>query len=289
MIMQNKPPSPASRSFYRLALHTLLLLSSLEGLAATLPLTVTQALQSAAIPLSNTAVVVQGVDTRHPLVRHNASHAMNPASAMKLVTTYAALDLLGPAFTWKTEALADTAPLNGQIDGNLYLRGSGDPSLTQERLWLLLHKLRSHGLAVIDGNLILDRSAFDLPPHDPAKFDNKPLRPYNSGPDALMANLNSLTLTVQPQPASNEVSVFVETPDNRLRLHNRLHLENGETCGDWREKISVSADDETIELSGRFSVACGTKALHLSPWVADKQFGRFVRNPLARSRGPLGR
>jgi D-alanyl-D-alanine carboxypeptidase len=71
---------------------------------------------------------------------------MNPASAMKLVTTYAALELLGPAYTWKTEALADAQPGNGRLDGNLYLRGSGDPRLALEHFWQLLRQLRTRGI-----------------------------------------------------------------------------------------------------------------------------------------------
>ena len=72
---------------------------------------------------------------------------MNPASVMKLVTTYAALDLLGPAFTWKTEALADSLPAaDGRLAGNLYLRGSGDPKFAIEHFSALLRQLRVRGV-----------------------------------------------------------------------------------------------------------------------------------------------
>ena len=99
------------------------------------------------------------------------------------------------AYSWKTEALADALPANGQLGGNLYLRGSGDPRLALEHFWQLLRQLRARGVARISGDVILDRCAFALPPYDPAEFDNEPLRPYNAGPDALLVNLASVRLT----------------------------------------------------------------------------------------------
>ena len=106
--------------------------------ASELPSTVTRALKDAGIPLRSISVVVQSVDADQAIIRQNAQQAMNPASTMKLVTTYAALELLGPTYTWKTEALTDAPPANGVLKGNLYLRGSGDPWLALEQFGLLL-------------------------------------------------------------------------------------------------------------------------------------------------------
>jgi D-alanyl-D-alanine carboxypeptidase/D-alanyl-D-alanine-endopeptidase (penicillin-binding protein 4) len=142
--------------------------------AAELPPAVSQALQEAGIPSRSVAVFVQAVDGGPPLLSHNARQAMNPASVMKLLTTYAGLELLGPAHTWRSEALAEASPAGGRLDGNLYLRGSGDPKLGLEQFWLLLRQLRGRGLSEIGGDLVLDRSAFALPPHDPGEFDNEP-------------------------------------------------------------------------------------------------------------------
>lgn len=139
---------------------------------------------------------MQAVDADTPIIRHNELQAMNPASASKLLTTYAALELLGPAYTWKTDALADATPGKGLLNGDLYLRGSGDPKLTLEQFWLLLRQLRTRGISEINGDLVLDRSAFALPTHDAAAFDNEPLRPYNAGPDALLVNLKSVRLSL---------------------------------------------------------------------------------------------
>ena len=248
----------------------------LPGHAAAPPPALTAALKEAGIPARSFALVVQGVDAEHPLLSINARQAMNPASAMKLLTTYAALELLGPAYTWRTEALGDAAPVAGRLDGNLYLRGSGDPRLALEQFWLLLRQLRARGIGEIGGDLVLDRSAFVLPPHDAAEFDNEPLRPYNAGPDALLVNLKSLRLTLQPDPARRVVNVISETPSEGLRIVNHLTLTT-EACGDWREKLRPAVNGETIELSGSLSAACGEKALHLAPWPANVQIERMFR------------
>jgi D-alanyl-D-alanine carboxypeptidase/D-alanyl-D-alanine-endopeptidase (penicillin-binding protein 4) len=252
------------------------LLSS-TAIAATPPPEVNAALKEAGIPARSVAIIVQGVDAEQPLISANAKQAMNPASAMKLVTTYAALELLGPAYTWRTEALSETAAVGGRLDGDLYLRGSGDPRLALEQFWLLLRQLRARGIGEIGGDLLLDRSAFALPPHDPAEFDNEPLRPYNAGPDALLVNLKSLRLTLQPDPGRKTVTVISETPSEGLRIANRLTLTN-DACGDWREKLKPTVNSDTIELNGSLAAACGEKALNLSPWPADAQVERMFRS-----------
>jgi len=252
-----------------------LTVSSLS-LGVELPPSVSGALKDAGIPLRNVSVIVQGVDTEQALIRHNATQAMNPASTMKLLTTYAALELLGPAYTWKTEALTDSAPANGLLKGNLYLHGSGDPRLAIEQFWLLVRELHARGVSDIEGDLVLDRSAFSLPAHDPAAFDNEPYRPYNAGPDALLINLKSLSLTLQADAAQKAVAVIVETPSDDLHIDNRLRLSQ-EACGDWREKIQVKVSEQNIELSGNYAASCGEKALNLSPWSADLQVEQLFR------------
>lgn len=245
--------------------------------AAALPPEVLAALRNAGISPDNVGVVVQRVDDPQPLIRHNASQAMNPASVMKLVTTYAALELLGPSYAWQTEALEDAA-------GNLYLRGSGDPRLTLEQFWLLLRKLRARGVRDIAGDLVLDRSAFALPPHDPAAFDGEPLRPYNVGPDALLVNFKSLHLTLRPDMGwggapgvPGGVLVLPETPSEGLQIVNRLQRVDG-ACGDWRENLRVSLDAPgQIGLAGRYAASCGDKALFLAPWATDVQVEGLFR------------
>ena len=110
----------------------MLVLTSAVAWAADLPPTVLQALQAVGISQASVGVVVQEVGASSPALEVNAVEARNPASVMKLVTTYAALELLGPAFRWKTEAYLDGERRADVLEGNLVLRGYGDPKLSYE-------------------------------------------------------------------------------------------------------------------------------------------------------------
>ena len=138
----------------------------------TLPATVTTALAQARVPASALAVLVMDAgDSGQVYATHRAQAPVNPASVMKLVTTYAALDLLGPAHTWTTPVYTDGVLKDGVLQGNLYLQGGGDPKLVTERLWLLMRRIQGLGIRRIAGDIVLDRRAFQLPPVDPAAFD----------------------------------------------------------------------------------------------------------------------
>lgn len=231
--------------------------------AAALPPTVQATLKQAGIPEASVAVVVQPVAGGKAALRHRGDAAMNPASLMKLVTTTAALELLGPATTWRTEVLADTVPdANGTLTGDLYLRGSGDPKFTYDRLWLLLRELRGRGLREIRGDLVFDRTAFAPSDHDPAAFDGKLLRPYNVGPNALLFNFATLHLTLVPE--STTVRVLAEPLPAGFEVVSRLQLNDKATCGDWRERLDAQLTPARLILSGSFPRSCGEKRWHLA-------------------------
>lgn len=246
-----------------------------------LPPPVLQALAQAGIAPAKLGYAVLAADSGAPLLSHRAEQPMQPASTFKLLTTYAALDLLGPQYTWKTLALADAAPVDGRLNGPLYLQGSGDPSLTLERFWLLLRQLRQRGIQHIAGGIVLDRSAYALPAYDPAAFDHEPLRPYNAGADALLVNFGAIRIDLLPDPLQRRVAASLATPSERLRIDNKLSLVEG-PCGDWREKLQVAVHGERIELAGPYAAACGDKPLHLSlndsAAASDAQVGDLLRS-----------
>lgn len=246
---------------------------------AELPAPVLRALAAAQIPPASVAVVVQPVDAPAPLIEHNAAQAMNPASVMKLLTTYAALDLLGPAHVWPTTAWGDGLPANGALAGNLYLKGSGDPRFAIEHLWTLLRQLRVRGIERIDGDVVLDASAFAPLDFDPAAFDNKPMRPYNVGPSALLINFQALRFTLQP--VDGLLRVLQETPSDGLRVDNRLRLIAGPCPSDWKDRIALRLRPEhggqRLEIAGSYAAQCGERALHLAPLPPAEQASGLIR------------
>jgi D-alanyl-D-alanine carboxypeptidase/D-alanyl-D-alanine-endopeptidase (penicillin-binding protein 4) len=244
-----------------------------------LPPAVSKALANAGIPTSAVGVVVQEVGASHPRLSVNAQQAMNPASVMKLVTTYAALELLGPASTWKTEVLATEPVTDGVLVGDLYLRGSGDPKLTAERLWLLLRQLRDRGVKDIRGDLVLDRSAFSLTDTG-VSFDDQPLRPYNVGPDALLVNFKALRLTLLPSPAQKTVTVLPELLPDNLEVINLIKLGNN-GCGEWKDALrpDLTRNDNRFRLvlTGSYSASCGEKIWNLGVMPHDQYVFGLVR------------
>jgi len=231
---------------------------------AVLPAAVRTALARAQISPDALSVQVMEVQGQNaPRLSWRALVAVNPASVMKLVTTYAALDLLGPAFTWNTPVYLDAAPQAGVLRGNVYIQGQGDPKLVVERLWLLLRRLRMHGVDTIEGDIVLDRSAFQLEARDAALFDGEPWRPYNVAPDALLLNFNAVVMDFVPDAAANVAHVHYTPPLAGMHLPATVPLlaaQAGKTCGDWRSSLAAQfADPTRIAFGGKYPQACGTQ------------------------------
>ncbi len=107
-------------------------------------------------------VLVRSLKDGRTLYARNSDFALVPASNMKLITATATLIKLGTDFRYKTTLLyTGKIDKNGTLNGDLYLRGSGDPSLTSERLLDMVQKLRAAGVTKINGRLIADATAFD--------------------------------------------------------------------------------------------------------------------------------
>ena len=241
----------------------LLALAFLAGAAhAALPRAVARAFVEDGIPLGSVSAVVEEIGAKRALILHQPAKPMNPASTMKLVTTFAALELLGSDYRWKTEAYADGAIAGGVLDGNLVLKGYGDPKITVEQFQSLVASLRATGLATIRGDLVLDRTYFAAPAHDPAAFDAEPLKAYNVGPDALLVNFKSVRFVFSASDGGETADVRIEPPLESVSITGAPRLVAGE-CGDWRGGLVASfvngADRARASFAGRYPAACGER------------------------------
>ena len=228
-----------------------------------LPPAVQAALARARVPLDAVALLVLPVDGRAaPRLSHRAQVPMNPASVMKLVTTFAGLDLLGPAYTWSTPVYLDGTVQGGALRGNVYLRGQGDPALVLERLWLLLRRLQGQGVQVIVGDIVLDNSAFSVPAHDAALFDGEPQRPYNAAPDALLVNFKSVAMGFVPDVAAGVAHVQFDPPLAGVQAPRQVALAPaGTACGDWRAGLKAElADPARWAFAGAYPATCGERS-----------------------------
>lgn len=232
-----------------------------------LPEPVARALAQAGIPENATAFYVHEIGAERPLVSAGAERALNPASSIKLLTTYASLELLGPAYTWATEAYAAGAVNQGVLAGDLVLKGYGDPKMTLENFWLLLRNLRGRGLREIRGDLVLDRGYFEAEAFDPARFDDQPTRPYNTGPDALLVNFKAVRLQFIPEPEARAVRIVAEPALPQVQIVNNLALDHG-ACGDWVGRLKLDAQGGAgaarLAFNGSFAASCGERVRNYS-------------------------
>ncbi|SPA13596.1 Serine-type D-Ala-D-Ala carboxypeptidase [Cupriavidus taiwanensis] len=269
-------------------------------LSAGVPAPVAAALRRAGVPAAAASFYVVRLGDSTARASWNAQLPMNPASTMKLVTTFAGLQLLGPDYRWQTSLYADAQPgFDGTVSGNVYLRGHGDPKLVPEEMAKLVARARAAGASTINGDLVLDRSYFADGLDSNGTIDGEVQRAYNVGPDALLYAFKTLSFTLTPDPASQTVAVSITPELAQLKLDNRLTLTNGR-CGDWQSSASPTvlpqADGTVLaSFSGDYSSDCGEHVLNIATlshaeftwggFVAEWQRagGRFARLPALRS------
>lgn len=252
---------------------------------AELPAPVADALKKAGIAEANTAVFVQAVNANQPSISMNADKQMNPASVMKLVTTYAALELLKPAFRWKTEVYRDAVVEEGVLNGNLIIKGYGDPSFKEDEFRRLLLSLRQQGIREIKGDLIIDKSYFASNVTSHKVFDNEKWRAYNALPSAFLVNGRHTSFKFTVNNAAVNISQEVALPE--VEIVNNMKLTN-DHCGSWRNHfvydVIASKTKAMVTFTGNFSSQCGERYLELSLFD-DEQYAFFMFKKLWRELG----
>lgn len=258
-----------------------------------LPEEVTAYLRKRNIPESELSVFIQDVHADAPLLQHNATASQNPASTMKLLTTWGALQVLGPAWTWKTEVYVRGELRNGVLNGDIVLKGYGDPFLVYESFWKLLHDLRLKGLRDIRGDVIVDNSFFAIPEIDPGAFDNKPDRIYNAPPSALMFNFQATRFLLQPDEDKRQVMLSAFPLPSGVSLSNQLTLSEGK-CRRRHYRPNVEQQDTRAVVKGQYATGCGAQFImrrvseaEVHVYDAFREFWK-AQGGMLRGRGQAG-
>ncbi len=154
---------------------------------------------------------------------------LNAASNVKIVTAAAALSLLGPEYRWRTTASivgppgGPPLPAGGEVPGDLYLRGSGDPTLATEDLATMVGDLAALGLHKVRGSLIVDESLFDggnVPPAYDQRNDSTASRAPSS---AASLNGNVVAITIIPgASAGAPARVVLDPPSPYFSIAGRV-------------------------------------------------------------------
>lgn len=213
-------------------------------------------MEKSKIPADHLSVYIRDLNADAPMVLHNDQIPRNPASTMKLLTTWAALKLLSPSYTWKTEAWLRGDLKDGVLNGDLILKGYGDPFLTDESFREMLHDLQLKGLNEIRGNLIVDNSYFQLGPQNPGAFDNEPTKVYNAPPSALMFNFQANRFLFEADETNNRVNISPFPTIPGMQLDNQVKLSKG-GCSKQHYKPDFEQTGQIIRVKGAYSAGCG--------------------------------
>lgn len=235
-----------------------------------LPKSITKLLKKHKIPAKNISVYIRDLNEKTPLIEHNADKLRNPASTMKLLTTYAGLKQLGPNFSWRTEVWLRGELKNGVLNGDIILKGFGDPFLVMENFWKLLKGLRNKGLKEINGDVIIDNSYFQQSQHNPSAFDGKPYRIYNAQSSALMFNFQATRFLFRPvindikkvatknkkKKPKGSVEIIPHPAINNFRFINKVKLTHGR-CRESHYKPKFSKNKKgVLVIKGKYSSKC---------------------------------
>jgi D-alanyl-D-alanine carboxypeptidase/D-alanyl-D-alanine-endopeptidase (penicillin-binding protein 4) len=226
-----------------------------------LPTPLATAWRDSRLPDDTLSLVVQPLDGGPLLFSIAPNVPRNPASVMKLVTTWASLSTLGPHYTWRTEFLAEPGTHvdpRGALQGPLYLRAGGDPQLMFENLWTLLRELRFQGIKQIN-DVVVDRFVFGNVAIDPAAFDGMPERPYNASPDAWMVGYGAMRVAFMPDPDGRRWVPAIDPPVPGVRIEGQVAWVDDICSGSPSVDIDpfITAQGVMLRLSGQAAGACG--------------------------------
>lgn len=234
-----------------------------------------QALSMAAIPLNGPGIP-QFI---------NADALMSPGSIVKLITTYAGLELLGPSYRWDTGFLTDGQLSGDTVNGNFYVQFGGDPKLTIERLWSTLSELRGMGINTINGDLVLDGSAYRIDGGFPPFDDNgdNPHAPFLVEPSGFLTNLNLIHFQVRSDERGTQAWSTPSLPE--VVIDNRVTTTAEGPCParrrfDWTPVFH--ADKRvTVKVTGELPQGCRTSS-YLSLLPHEDYSASLIRGLLAQ-------
>ncbi len=247
----------------RILFLTCLLVSAPVTASPGLPAEVTRVLNKHKLPHDSMSVYIKEVGLKTPLISYRETVSRNPASVMKVITTLAALEILGPDYVWETHFHTDGTTNGNTLNGNLIIEGGGDPFLVRETFWHMLYTLQLRGIKYINGDLIIDNTLFEPEPGTTGDFDRKPYRAYNAFPDAALLNFTAQHFVLIPY--INRLHIYADPPSSTLTIRNKVQLIQGK-CRGLRNSLKMHVTENNngqtiVEFSGQYPSRCGDREL----------------------------
>ena len=214
---------------------------------------IAQTLQTSLLKGASVGIQVVSLKTGETVFQKNHEQTLNPASNTKLVTSAAALVKLTPQFRFETSLHTASRVQNGVLEGDLYLKGRGDPVLSYEALLALANDLYTAGIEKISGNIIGDDTYFD----DEREFSgwHDFSKAYSGKISGLSLNKNSVSLRIKPASRSGVApQLILDPPTSYITIKNKA------VTLSTKNKVYASflpaeqdATEETLLVEGKIS------------------------------------
>lgn len=266
----------------------LLGLSLLLGGCATAPKTSTSAtldqlLADPALHGASVSLMVRDARSGSTLYQHNPRTRLTPASSLKLLTTAAAMDVLGPQYRFSTQLLSDGIRQGAVLNGNLYLRGLGDPTIQWADYQALAASLAQQGIRQVQGDLVFDDTFFDAERLGTDWSQDDESTYYGAQISALTVSPNddfdagSLLVTAKaPVVAGRPVTVDVSPATDYVQIGNRAVSGPGNSYG-----INRQHGTNLLRLSGALAPGKQSRQL-VSVWEPTQLVANLFGQALAQ-------
>jgi D-alanyl-D-alanine carboxypeptidase/D-alanyl-D-alanine-endopeptidase (penicillin-binding protein 4) len=273
------------------------------GASGTLPPAVARAIAASGLPATSFGVVAQEVVGGRTVLALNPERPYAMASTTKIVTSLAALDLLGPYYRWRTSAFALGTLADGKLIGDLLIVGGGNAQLSSAELRAWFARMRAQGLREIDGDIVLDRYAFQLSLADHAGTPvPSAAQPRHVWPDAMTLDEGLVGISIRAT-GGRQTALALVPPLADVRIDNRIVAGGGcDASARWHADPR-GAGRATVVVQGRWGAACGARTITFVPdpdsgiaaralpamWAAAGGVlrGRVVSAPVAPGISPI--
>lgn len=233
-------------------------------------------LPDSAVNNDNLGVYVESLTSGKAIAKYNQKKSFIPASNNKVITSFAALNLLGKAYRYKTSFYSGGEITNGTVFGGMYIKASGDPSIDTERLEAIVKDFKEMGIKEIKGNLNLDDSFFDDRVYGDGWKEDWRGDYYCPPIGAFSLNYNTIDIKVSPGKIGKEARIEVFPETFKVRIVN-----NAETS---YKSSSLSAkldkNDEYLTINGRINHKSAGQRFTISINNPTRYFGVVFSNML---------
>lgn len=201
-------------------------------------------------PNATIGIQIRSMKTGKTLYALNTQHLFVPASTMKILTAEAALILLGPNYHFTTRLVTDASSANnGELNGNIWVISSGDPSLTYYDLTDLMVALKAQQILSVDGNVFLDTSAYDQDPAAPGWLGIDRQYYYAAPINASIINHNYFSFSVLPANKQNQSVHIIKSPRYFYSTIKNAVVTRSARARSCHVSITIDPDN-TINMAG---------------------------------------